>query len=139
MKKFKYDDIKEIFDSYPEPFRTKLLFLREMIFEVAKMTPEVGEIEEDLRWREPSYLTLKSNSGSVIRMDWKPKFPNQYALYFHCKTSLISDFKKKYGSLFKYEGNRSIIFKKEDKIPKKELRDCIKTALTYKLYKDNPS
>ena len=39
------------------------------------------ELEETLKWGEPSYLVKK---GSTIRMDWKSKAPNQYAMYFKC-------------------------------------------------------
>jgi len=40
-----------------------------MIFDVAKKTPGVGKLEEDLRWGQPSYLTLETGSGSTIRID----------------------------------------------------------------------
>ena len=49
-KIFATPEITEKFASYPSKIRTKLLFLRELIFEVASETKKVGELEEALRW-----------------------------------------------------------------------------------------
>lgn len=42
------------FMSYSKDMRLKLLFLRELIFKIAAKTEGVGEVEETLKWREPS-------------------------------------------------------------------------------------
>jgi hypothetical protein len=131
MKAFKDQSVKQVFDSYPTPFKSKLLYLRELIYETAEQNSAVGELEETLKWAEPSYLTTQTKSGSTIRMDWKQKTPEQYALYFNCKTTLIDSFKAKYGDLFRYDGNRTILFHKDDIVPEDELCDCILMALTY--------
>lgn len=68
-------------------------------------------------------------------MDWKEKYPDEYALYFNCKTTLIDQFKAKYGDLFRYGGSRSITFFEDDVIPESELSDCILMALTYHVSK----
>ena len=60
----------------------------------------------DSEWGEPSYLV---KGGSTIRMDWKKANPEQYAMYFHCKTKLVDTFKELYQDVFKFEGNRAII------------------------------
>ena len=49
--------VKAVFDGYPEPIRSKLMALRSMIFETARRTDGVGDIEETLKWGQPSYLT----------------------------------------------------------------------------------
>ena len=131
MKTFSNKVVKEKFDTYPESFRKKLLFLRQLIFDTAARTKGVGELEETMKWGEPSYLTTRTKSGSTIRINWKKTSPHHYAIYFNCKTTLVDTFKEIYGNLFKYEGNRSIVFDEKDKIPKKELADCIAKALTY--------
>lgn len=64
-------EVAVVFDSYPEEMRVKLLFLRRLIYETAASLEEVGELEETLKWGEPSYLTPKSKSGSTIRIAWK--------------------------------------------------------------------
>jgi len=116
------------FESYPEYIQDKMNYLRDLILETASEIESVKEIEETLKWGEPSYIVKK---GSTIRMDWKPKAPNQYAMYFNCNTSLVETFKAVYGNLFKYEKNRAILFELNDKIPKHELKECIEMALKY--------
>lgn len=138
MKKyqdFQNDEVKAKFNTYPEVIKQKLLFLRHLIFEVAASINKVGKIQEMLKWGEPSYITSETNSGSTIRVDWKQSIPHQYALYFNCKTTLISSFRAIYGNILQYEGNRSIIFSTDDQIPTNELKACIAMALTYHLRK----
>ena len=66
-------DVAAVFDRYPERMRDKLLFLRRLIIETAATTEGVGELEETLKWGEPSYLTPQTKSGSTVRIDWKKK------------------------------------------------------------------
>lgn len=54
--------------NYPDWAQKKLLFIRELILEVASEINGTPEVEETLKWGEPSYLT---EQGSTIRMDWK--------------------------------------------------------------------
>ena len=131
LNEIKNPEVNAVFKSYPPKMRKKLLFLRKLIFETASSFKEVGEIEETLKWGEPSYLTSVTKSGSTIRMDWKEAQKNQYAMYFKCTANLVEAFREKYGPLFKYGGNRSILFTLEDQIPEKELKSCIALALTY--------
>ncbi|MCH9609426.1 MAG: hypothetical protein S4CHLAM45_05670 [Chlamydiales bacterium] len=134
MKSIKDKKVKNKFDSYPEPFKTKLLKIRELIFQTAEEISSAGPLKETLKWGEPSYLTVKTKSGSTIRIDWKKSNPKVYAIYFNCRTTLIGQFKAKFGSLFTYEGNRAIIFSEKDPLPEAELRDCFAIALTYHIH-----
>ena len=127
--------VAAVFNNYPEKMRKKLMFLRQLIFDTAVATEGVGELEETLKWGEPSYLTPKTKSGSTVRIDWKKSNDDQYAMYFKCTTNLVETFREKYPTEFRYGGNRSIIFKEDDEIPVKELSDCIALALTYHLRK----
>ncbi len=86
--------IEQKFKSYPKEILPKIQFLRDLIIETAKENESVQEIEETLKWGEPSYLVKK---GSTIRIDWKPKKPNQYAMYFKCTSKLVRTFKEVYG------------------------------------------
>lgn len=130
-KTFSSPEMTEKFAGYPSKIRTKLLTIREIIFDVASKKKEVGEIEEAFRWGEPSYLTTESHSGSMIRID-KVKSKNQFAMYFHCQTNLIATFKEMYPELT-YQGNRAIIFNENDKIPITKIKHCVLLALTYNL------
>lgn len=127
--------IKDKFDSYPSNIRKKLMYLRELIINVSMQNKSIGKLEETLKWGEPSYLTTITKSGTTIRIDWKAKNPNEYSMYFNCKTKLIPMFKELYGNLFKFSGNRAIVFGVEEIIPEKETMHCIELALTYKINK----
>ncbi len=124
-------EVAAVFDSYPQNVKTKLLFLRQLIFDTAASIEGIGEIEETLKWGEPSYLTPKSKSGSTIRVAWKESQKDQYSIFFKCTANIVPAFKDRYPKKFNYGGNRSIDFKLGDKIPIKELKQCIAIALTY--------
>lgn len=135
MDKFDNPDVVEVFNSYPKHIHQKMMFLRQLVLDTASECEGVGAIEETLKWGEPSYLT---KSGSTIRMNWKNSTPNQYALYFHCKTKLIDTFKELYGDKLKFEGNRAIVFNHNDDIPIDEVKHCIFLSLTYHSRKHLP-
>ena len=135
MNPIKNPVVAEVFDRYPEHMREKLLFLRQLIYETAAIIEGVGIPEETLKWGEPSYVVKQ---GSTIRMDWKAKQPQHYAMYFNCKTILVDTFKELYGDKFKYESNRAIVFSEDETIPVTELKHCIELALTYHRRKHLP-
>ena len=108
-----------------------MLSLRELIFSTAKTLPEVGALEETLKWGQPSYLTSETGTGSMIRIDARRVIPGTYAMYFHCQTTLVDSFRAIYGSIFRYEGNRALIFSASVSLPQQPVRACITAALTY--------
>jgi hypothetical protein len=91
----------------------------------------VGEIEETLKWGEPSYLTPKTKSGSTIRIAWKEAQPEQYSMYFKCTVNLVPAFRDRFPHHFNFGGNRSLDINLSDDVPIKELKQCIALALTY--------
>lgn len=127
-------NVKKKFDSYPDHIRPKLHFLRKLILDEAAKDESIGMLEETLKWGEPSYLTVISKSGTTVRIDWKPKTPNQYAIYVNCKTTLIDTFRSLFPEL-NYEGNRAVVFNINQKIPENEIRLFINMALRYHLDK----
>jgi Domain of unknown function (DU1801) len=140
MSDFKYQTFKDlevatIFDNSPKKVREKLMELRQLIFDTAKSIEDVGELEETLKWNQPSYLTTKSKSGSMIRIDKIKNQPDKYAIYFLCQTTLVESFKGMFGDKLIYEGNRAIHFDVNDGFPVLEITKCIAMALTYRLSK----
>lgn len=122
--------VRAKFNAYPRDTRAKLIALRRLIFETAKSLDGVGEIEETLKWGQPSYLTSASKSGSTIRIDAHSN-AYDYAMYFHCQTDLVAMFRELYPVQMTYCGNRCILFAGDEKIPAKALSHCIGLALTY--------
>ena len=127
--------VEAVFSAYPKPIKTKLLALRRMIFETARVTKGVGALQETLKWGQPSYLTPETKSGSTIRIDQVKTSPGQYAIYFHCQTDLVETFRELYPTQLRFGGNRSILLNATDKLPRTELRHCVALALTYHLNK----
>jgi hypothetical protein len=128
-------EVAVVFNNYPKSIRRKLLFLRQLVLETALELEEVSDLQETLKWGEPSYI---AKGGSTIRMGWKESTPNQYALYFHCRTKLVDTFKELYGDIFKYESNRAIVFNEGDVLPVDELKHCISLSHTYHSIKHLP-
>ena len=135
MDSIENPNLAQVFDSYPEPMRKKMLRLRQIVFEAAAETEGVAAVEETLKWGEPSYLT---KGGSTIRMDWKQKSPHQYALYFNCNTSLVETFKALYRGFFTFERKRAIVFCESDELPVDALKHCVSLALRYHRLKHLP-
>jgi hypothetical protein len=122
-------DVARVFRTYPAPIRRRLLRLRQLIFDTAASLG-VGRLEETLRWGEPAYVTT-TGSGSTIRINRRRQNPTQYAMYFHCRTSLVDTFRTAFPGTFTFEGNRAIAFDEGERVPVRELAVCIATALTY--------
>lgn len=122
------------FNSYPNNIRPKMDKLRQLILKTAKEL-EIKDLEETLKWDEPSYLT---KHGSTIRIDWKASTPNQYAMYFHCQTKLVETFREIYQDTFQYQDNRAIVFELDTDIPEQPLKHCISLALKYHKIKNLP-
>jgi len=120
--------VQTVFGEYPVVVREKLMYLRRIIIETAEEIEDLRNMEETLKWGEPSYLVEK---GSTIRIDWKDKNPDQYSIFFKCTSTLVPTFRSLYQGLFTFDGNRAITFRLEDNIPEKELKSCIGAALRY--------
>ena len=127
--------VEEAFNEFKPEIRKKLVRLRSLIFDVAAETDGVGELEEALKWGQPSYLPRKTKVGSAVRIGREKKTDGDYAVYFKCRTTLVPTFRERYKDKFRFEGNRAILFYLGDKIPVRELRRCIAMALTYHLNK----
>lgn len=127
--------VQQKFETYPDHIRPKMERLRRLIYEVAKTTEGVGELEETLKWSEPAYLTAKPKSGTTIRIDWKKKTPDQIGLYVSCNTNLVDTFRNRFGDDLAFEGNRAILLPVEKPLPTKPLMICIQMALRYHLDK----
>ncbi|MCW8933228.1 MAG: DUF1801 domain-containing protein [Gammaproteobacteria bacterium] len=129
------NEVTKKIEKYPKDAQIKLEFLRSLIIETASEIESINKIEEALKWGEPSFI---SKTGSTIRIDWKENNPEQYFMYFNCKTKLVDTFKERYKNTFKFEANRAIIFNMHETIPVDELKHCIALSLTYHSIKNKP-
>lgn len=125
--------VEIVFANYPDFVQDKMRYLRELVIETAEEMADLAVLEETLKWGEPSFVT---KNGSTLRMDWKEKTPDQYAMYFQCTSRLVDTFRLVFDHKFHYEGKRAIVFQLNQKIPKLELKECIKASLRYHKVKD---
>jgi hypothetical protein len=134
MKRFADRRVAAVFKAYPADVRRRLMTLRALVFETAARTQGVGALSETLKWGQPSYLTAETGSGTTVRID-RLKKSDGYAIYFHCQSGLVGQFKDLYPDTFRTEGKRAIVFDLEDRVPVKALRHCIGLALTHHVRK----
>jgi hypothetical protein len=134
MRRFASNDVRSVFKSYPLLLRAKLMTLRELVLDTAARTAGVGRLTETLKWGQPSYLTEETGSGTTVRID-RLKAGDGYAIYFHCQSGLVGQFRELYPDTFTYESERALHFTAKDRLPARELRHCIALALTHHLRK----
>lgn len=127
--------VEAVFDAYPEGIRDDLLSLRALILETAEKTEDVGPLIETLKWGQPSYLPEKPKTGSTVRIDALAKEPGEYAMFFHCQTSLVDGFRELYPDEFMFQGNRALVFSQGKSMPREALMHCVACALTYHINK----
>jgi hypothetical protein len=134
MRRFADPRVASLFKGYTPALRARLMALRELVFDTAAATAGVGRLTETLKWGQPSYLTEETGSGTTVRID-RLKAGDGYALYFHCQSGLVGQFREFYPDTFTYEGERALHFAAKDRLPVLELRHCIALALTHHLRK----
>lgn len=130
-------EIAARFKDYPPKLRTALLDLRTLILETAAETEGVGIIEETLKWAQPSFITTRPKTGSTLRIDrvkgekGENDEGQRYALYFICHSGLADRFREHYGDRLTIEGNRALVFRVGEELPKPAVKHCIAMALTW--------
>ena len=126
--------VNNVFSNYPAEYRDKLLEIKKLIYDIANDIPEVGTIEESLKWGQPTYSTIETKAGTPIRLDKLEE--GKVAIFFHCQTNLISSFRSLFGSKLEFSKNRAIVLECNKELPTDELSLCIEIALTYHLKKE---
>ncbi len=111
-------------DATPAPAR--LLQIRELIHETAIAT-DTAPLEETLKWGQPAYLPAK-RAGTTIRLG---ATPGHCALYVHCQTTLVNDYRERFPTEFAYEGNRAVLIPHDKPLNSDALSQVIAAALTY--------
>ena len=124
-------NVAAVFAAFPDAAQPGCRALRDLIFAVAAETPQAGPIAEELRWGQPAYLTPQTGSGTTIRIG-VPK-SGGFALFLHCRTSLIEDFRPLAPEGTRFDGTRAVLFDDDDSPDRDALALLIRAALTYHL------
>ena len=123
-------EVDAILHTYPTKARTRLKQVRRLIYQVARETPEVGTLTETTKWSEPAYLTEQTKAGVTLRMAWKAKRPDEYALFVNCQSGVLDTLRTINPELV-CEGNRAIWFDLNQPCPEDDIRLCAQIALTW--------
>ncbi len=121
-------DIKAAFDQMPSDIRQMALQIRDLIRDTARTLPETGGVTECLKWGQPAWLPVRKAAGTTVRIGADD---GGLALYVHCQTGLIDEFRQHYGDKFRFSGNRALLIDGSQPLPDSELAHCIALALTY--------
>ena len=107
------------------------MVVRGMIFQLADASTQVGQIEEALKWGQPSYLTYNPKSGTPTRLGLLKS--GEPAVFVHCQTSLIAEIQSQFPDSFIYDGNRAAGIKVGTSLRATPMSLLIRRALTYHL------
>ncbi len=130
------ENIQNSFSRFQLKTKGDLLKIRDMVLSVAKSNEMIGEVEETLKWGEPSYLTPATKSGSTLRLG-QTKTDLKPALFVNCQTTLVDEIRELYPDTFRYEGTRGVVLKSAPEAAKHELKHTIALVLTYHARKKN--
>lgn len=133
MTKEPTEEVAAAIGALPAEHRVGLLSLRELIFEVGEEVA-TAPVQEVLRWGQPSYLAARSKESTTVRLG-SSKDRQHFGLYFHCQSTVLSDFQAAFPDDFRYEGNRAILFLPGEDLQTDKLHLCIGHALQYRVAK----
>ena len=127
-------EVAPVFEKYPKQAKKYLLELRHLIY-LAAADLNIKDINETLKWGEPSYLC---KTGSTIRIDWKASTPKNAYIFFNCKSLLITTLKELYPDDLIFQSNRAIILDINQPIKQDIIQHCFSLALNYHKLKTTP-
>lgn len=122
--------VEAVFDATPEPQRSALRQLRQLILDVAD---DVGAapVREELKWGQPSYTAACRSESTAVRLATTADH-EQFGLFFHCQSSVVPRFREAFPDDFTFDGNRGVLFRPGDDLQLDRVRLCIEHALTYR-------
>lgn len=106
--------------------------LKSLIEEAAAAQPQIGALEESVKWGQPSFTPKAKNTGSSVRIETRE---GSHALMFICTTGLVEEFRTLYGDTLQLEGKRAIVIPNGPLPDEAAIKHCIQLALTHKLRK----
>ncbi len=115
-----------------QPSISRFDALKSLILEAAAEQPQIGALEESVKWGQPSFAPTAKNVGSSVRLEARD---DAHALMFICTTGLVEEFRTLYGDTLQLEGKRAIVIPDGPLPDEVALKHCIQLAFTHKLRK----
>lgn len=122
---------KAVVETYPKWARDAHAELRNLLREQANAA-DAGRLTETLKWGQPSYPTEETNAGTTVRIAWSEKLPDVLQVLVPCQTSLVEEWRQKFGDALVFSGNRAIHLARGEAIPTDVIAQCFTDALTYR-------
>lgn len=116
--------------TWPETAQQRLWQCRALFLAVAEAAA-VGPLDETLKWGQPSWRPVKPRTGSTLRMDWNPKFPDKVSLFVDCKTDLAARMREIYPDLPVNDGRRHLAIDLAAPLPEQAISHLAEMTLTY--------
>lgn len=130
MRPYPSPDISRAYDQ-PDQTGKGMTKLRGLVFDIADELPQIGPLEEALKWGQPAFVTPRKKAASSLRVG--PHKRAEFALYVHCQTSLISEYQAQFPDQDRFDGNRAVLFERADQIDPQRHGWLIRRALCYHL------
>ncbi|WP_120501995.1 DUF1801 domain-containing protein [Roseovarius sp. EL26] len=120
------ENVAAAFNTAPPAVNTRLMQIRDLIYEAAYSTG-TGPLIETLKWGQPAYLPAK-RAGTTLRLGWNDA---NCILYVHCQTDLVARWRALYAEHFQFEGTRAAHIPAATPLPTNALQHMAEMALTY--------
>lgn len=123
--------VSAAFDAFPDSARTGTLMLRDLILDQAATLPEIGTVQEVLRWGQPSYITPDRKAATTLRIGTHKSAA--FAIFAHCQSGVITNYATRFPCWDRLDGNRAVLFNDTSEVEPFRLGTLIRDALTYHL------
>jgi hypothetical protein len=128
-------DVEAAFSGFPPQSRNCARALRDLVLTTAEQDG-IASVQEALRWGEPAYLP--GRAGTTVRIGWD-KATGDCKLLVNCQTSLVDDWRQRFGDRLTFEGNRAVRVPVDRPLDEVALCICIADAFTYHSRKKGPT
>ncbi len=92
---------------------------------------DLGELDETLKWHQPSWRPKRARTGSTLRMGWMPNNPDRLTLFVDCKTDLAARMRDLYPDLPANDGRRALGIDLNAPLPEQALSHLASMTFTY--------
>jgi len=122
-------DLTTAFAAFPAISQAHAWAMRSLILHTTADMPELGGLNECLKWGQPAYLARKPRIGTTLRIG---AHATALALYLPCTTSLVAHWRETFPDQ-RFSKNRAALFAFEKPLPADVIGLMVRAALRYHL------
>ena len=114
------------------PAQQRLWACRAIFHDVAGAAG-IGDLDESLKWGQPSWRPIKPRTGSTLRVSWDSGDPDHLPLFVDCKTDLASRMQSLYPDLPQNDGRRRLAVDLTQPLPEQAIAHLAQMTFCYHL------